>query len=151
MDRCEHYLKCSTHNFFFLRFSNMCRIILFKILFVVIICKFRKLSIKVTYHTSPYLLEIAEDRLVGRESKASYFRLAYLIFTNYLFTWEIIGVITIIIISYHRLVSEAAVIVNYYYYHNFMNMLVFQSYIVQFFSFYGIDTLSSHPLFAIYT
>ena len=119
-------------------------------LFVTPIKKFRKLSIKITHHTSPYLLEIAEDRVVSRGPKALYFKLANLIFTNYLFLWEF-GVIKVIIISYHRLVSEAALFVNYYYYHNFMNLSVLQSYIVHFFFFYGMDINSSHPLFAKYT
>ena len=110
--------------FFLLKISrNICRTFLFKFLFAIQISGFWKLSIKVMYHTPPHLLEIAKHRVVGRGPKDFYFRLAYLTFTNSLFPWDF-GVIKIIIISYYRLVSEAAVIVNYY--HNFMNLLLLQ-------------------------
>ena len=57
----------------------MCRNFLFQILFVTQIFEFIKVSIKVTTPV-PYLLEIAEDRVVVEDSKTSI--LLTHIFTN---------------------------------------------------------------------
>ena len=68
------------YDFFFLNFQKFKHTFFFSKL--CLLHKFIRLSIKITYHTSPYLFEITEDRLVDRGSKTSYFRFACLIFTN---------------------------------------------------------------------
>ena len=53
------------YDYFFLKLSEIySELFLVNILFVTQISEFRKLSIWVTYHTSPYLLVNAEDKLI---------------------------------------------------------------------------------------